>query len=68
MDQAKTSAVAGRPFEVIKQAPKAVAAHGHAFGGRALQHGQVIAQKHDPIAVVDDAVFRRLVIRAAAAR
>src|SRR3954463_4891848 len=50
------------PFEIVHQAPEEIAAHRHAFGGGALELGQVVAQIHDAVGFVDLAVGRHDVV------
>lgn len=57
---------AGRPFEVVHRAPVEIAFDRYTLGCRALQLGQVGADEHDAVGVVDVAVIGELIFAGAA--
>lgn len=57
--EAEALGVSVVPLEVVEQAPTEVALDGVALGDGAMKLGEVIAQVHDAVGVVDVAVGRK---------
>jgi hypothetical protein len=51
--KAEALAIAVRPLVIIEQAPEEITFDGVAFGGGAMQVGEVIAQIHHAVGVLD---------------
>src|SRR6516162_11918587 len=65
VDKSEPRPVASRPLEIVHRTPMEIASHRHSFGGSALQLRKIVAQEHDPVAVVNETISGWLVRSAA---
>src|SRR5262245_46832767 len=65
VDQSEAVAVTINPFEVVLCTPQEVSMHRDTVGGCTLELREVRTQEHDPVGVVDLAIFGHDVRRAA---